>query len=44
MSDDRSLYPAISADERHVAFESDSANPVAGDRNGVSDIFLALRP
>lgn len=31
---------AISADGRYVAFVSDASNLVAGDTNGVSDIFL----
>jgi hypothetical protein len=32
--------PAISADGRFVAFESDSTNLVAGDTNGQPDIFV----
>ncbi len=32
-------YPAISADGRFVAFRTDAANLVAGDTNGVADIF-----
>ncbi len=31
---------AISADGRYVAFQSDATNLVAGDGNGVSDVFL----
>jgi Tol biopolymer transport system component len=37
---DWSYAPSISADGRSVAFESDATNLVAGDTNGVSDIFL----
>ncbi|MFN0007470.1 MAG: TolB family protein [Planctomycetota bacterium] len=32
--------PSISADGRHVAFVSDSANLVPGDTNGFSDVFV----
>jgi WD40-like Beta Propeller Repeat len=32
--------PAVSADGRYVAFASDASNLVAGDTNGVTDIFL----
>jgi WD40-like Beta Propeller Repeat len=32
--------PSISADGRHVAFESDAANLVVGDTNGFTDIFV----
>lgn len=35
-----SRSPALSADGRFVAFESDAANLVAGDTNGVLDIFV----
>ena len=35
-----SLYPAISADGRYVAFESDASNLVAGDANMARDIFV----
>jgi Tol biopolymer transport system component len=35
-----SFYPAISADGRYVAFESDAYNLVSGDTNGSSDIFV----
>ncbi len=35
-----SAFPAVSADGRIVAFESDAANLVAGDTNGTSDIFV----
>lgn len=37
---DESLYSAISADGRFVAFESVASNLVPGDTNGESDIFL----
>ncbi len=32
---------AISSDGRFVAFQSDASNLVAGDTNGVGDVFLA---
>lgn len=32
--------PSISADGRYVVFESDASNLVAGDTNGIRDIFL----
>jgi len=32
--------PAISADGRFVAFQSDASNLVAGDANGASDVFV----
>ncbi len=35
-----SFNPAISADGRYVAFESDATNLVAGDGNGARDIFV----
>jgi Tol biopolymer transport system component len=35
-----STDPAISADGRWVAFASEASNLVAGDSNGVSDVFL----
>jgi Tol biopolymer transport system component len=41
--DARSYAPVISADARFVAFASDAANLVAGDTNGVADIFLRDR-
>ena len=34
------LRPAISADGRYVAFDSDASNLVAGDSNGVYDVFV----
>ncbi len=39
-SDGNSDSPAISADGNHVAFESDATNLVAGDTNGVADVFV----
>jgi uncharacterized repeat protein (TIGR01451 family) len=35
-----SSSPAISADGRYVAFESEATNLVAGDANGYQDIFI----
>ncbi|MGO1080896.1 TolB family protein, partial [Inquilinus sp. CA228] len=35
-----SFVPALSADGRFVVFESNASNLVAGDSNGVADIFL----
>lgn len=35
-----STVPTISADGRFVAFQSEATNLVAGDSNGVSDIFV----
>jgi len=35
--------PSLSADGRHVAFAADAANLVAGDTNGVRDVFLRDR-
>ena len=35
-----SLFPWISADARHVAFESQSDNLVPGDTNGTTDVFV----
>jgi len=32
--------PAISADGRYVAFRSDASSLVAGDTNGVTDVFV----
>ncbi len=37
---DISRAPSISADGRFVAFDSESINLVAGDTNGVSDVFV----
>lgn len=39
-SNGESRYPSISADGRYISFESDAGNLVAGDTNGVSDIFV----
>ena len=33
-------YPAITADGRYVAFESDASNLVTGDTNGKRDVFI----
>lgn len=41
--DDRSDQPAVSADGRFVAFSSTATNLVAGDTNGVADIFVRDR-
>jgi len=38
-----SLYPAISADGRYVAFSSNAPNLVAGDTNDAEDIFVRDR-
>jgi Tol biopolymer transport system component len=38
-----SFRPSISSDGRFVAFESNSANLVAGDTNGVNDVFVGDR-
>ena len=35
-----SLHPTISADGRYVAFDSNAMNLVAGDTNGVPDVFV----
>ena len=35
-----STFPAISADGRFVAFQSDAANLVGGDANAASDVFV----
>jgi Tol biopolymer transport system component len=41
---DRNRYsPAVSADGRYVAFESYASNLVAGDTNGVDDVFVRER-
>ena len=37
---DHSYYPAISADGRFLAFESDASNLVEGDTNDSKDIFV----
>src|SRR5207249_6721018 len=33
-------FPALSADGRFVAFQSDATNLVAGDTNGATDVFV----
>ena len=38
-----SYLPAISADGRFVAFESEASNLVKGDTNGVFDVFVRNR-
>ncbi len=38
-----SLHPSISADGRYVAFVSYATNLVAGDTNGVADVFVRDR-
>ena len=38
-----SLFPALSADARYVAFDLAASNLVAGDTNGWTDIFLRDR-
>jgi Tol biopolymer transport system component len=40
LADGGSYAPAISADGRYVAFESDASNLVSYDTNGVRDIFV----
>jgi len=40
----RSSEPAISADGRYVTFFSDASNLVAGDTNGLSDVFVRAGP
>lgn len=39
----RSIYPALSADGRYVAFISEASNLVEGDTNSVADIFVLDR-
>src|SRR5262245_26856076 len=39
-SDFTNRAPAISGDARFIAFDSDATNLVAGDTNGVSDVFV----
>ena len=41
--DGTSYVPAISADGRYVAFASSASNLVAGDANGVTDVFVRDR-
>ena len=40
---DRSSWPSTSDDGRYVAFYSDATNLVAGDTNGIADIFVRDR-
>ncbi|MFN0006462.1 MAG: TolB family protein [Planctomycetota bacterium] len=40
LGDGHSSFPHISADGRYVAFYSHASNLVAGDTNGVSDVFV----
>ena len=42
-ANDRSFPPALSADGRLVAFQSVATNLVAGDGNGVPDVFVCDR-
>jgi hypothetical protein len=37
---DRSSYPAISANGRWVVFQSDASNLVTGDTNNAEDVFM----
>jgi Tol biopolymer transport system component len=39
-ADGHSAFPAISADGKFVAFQSDATNLVPGDTNGKTDVFL----
>jgi Tol biopolymer transport system component len=39
-ANNHSFFPALSADGRFVAFQSDANNLVAGDTNAASDIFV----
>ena len=39
-ANDESGYPSISADGRYVAFESGATNLLAGDTNGIHDVFV----
>jgi hypothetical protein len=41
--DDHSVDPSISDDGRYVAFQSAASNLVAGDTNGVRDVFVRDR-
>ena len=42
-SNGQSRYPAISGDGRYVVFNSDASNLVAGDTNGMADLFVRDR-
>ena len=37
-----SVWPALSADGRSVAFYSDASNLVSGDTNGSMDVFIRV--
>lgn len=39
-ANDDAMYPDVSGDGRHVAFDSNATNLVASDTNGVADIFV----
>ncbi len=43
-SDGRSIFPALSGDGSRVAFTSGASNLVAGDTNGVDDVFVRTVP
>jgi Tol biopolymer transport system component len=43
VGDSDSIYPSFSSDDRYVAFESYATNLVAGDTNGMYDIFVRDR-
>jgi hypothetical protein len=38
-----SVFPVVPADGRYVAFESAASNLIAGDTNGMYDIFVRDR-
>jgi len=42
-ANDNSISPALSADGRYVAYESDATNLVSGDTNAVKDVFVMDR-
>ena len=42
-SNDKSRYPRVSPDGGYVTFASDSTDLVAGDTNGVADVFVWTR-
>jgi Tol biopolymer transport system component len=43
VGNDDSFHPAVSADGRYVAFESEASDLVAGDLNGAFDVFMRDR-